>query len=117
MRMLQYLEDSDITKVSTREVEDQTNQGSMLCASRGKLDMRKEKCVSNFQAWRKRGPHRKKGEMGSTMEGLGRAGEALPNFHGESGVFKRKTRSSGRSGGEQTGHAEDSTRRLSETNF
>ena len=38
---------------------------------------------------------------------------ALPDAQGGSGAFKRKTRSSDRSDGEQEGHAEDSTRKVS----
>ena len=38
-RLLEYMEDSEITKVNTREVEEQvcleTNQGSMSCGSQG----------------------------------------------------------------------------------
>ena len=51
------------------------------------------------------------------MEGPDRAVEALPDAPGGSVAFKRKTRSSDRSDGEQEGHAERSTRKVSRTDL
>ena len=51
--------------------------------------------------------------MGLTSDGPDGAGESLPDAQEGSVSFERKTRSYGISDGEQEGHAEDSTRKVS----
>ena len=105
-RMLKYLEDSEVTKVSTRELEEQvlSPHESRINSVRIARQARNEKRKSCF-----RFSEEEKSKSSSLVRRDGMNNDA----QGGSGAFTRKTRSSDRSDGEQEGRAEDSTRRLS----
>ena len=91
------LEDSEVTKVSTRELKEraQSPNESSVNIVRMARQARYEKGNKLIAIFRQ-----EDNEVVRTIERLGTAGEALPGAQGGSGAFQRRTRSSGRSDGE-----------------
>ena len=81
-RMLKYLEDSGVTKVSTRELKEQVlspseSSANIVRIARQTRNGKKQEAISDFQTMSERGPHRQYVKMGRTDENPGGAGEAL----------------------------------------
>ena len=91
-RMLKYLEDSEVLKVSTRELKEQVLSPDESCALRGRREVEKQTVVPGFQTRSKRGPLCQYGLVGGASANVGGAGETLPGTQGRSGAFKRKTK-------------------------
>ena len=120
--MLKFLEDSEAAKVSTRDLKErasfpnESNVNTVRSAKQARNE-KNNKTIRDLQTWRERGRLHKCGEVSGTIQRLRSAGETLLGAQVGSGTFERKTRSYGRSDGEQERHAEDSSGKCQEKIF